>query len=1103
MKRISHLATLIAFFLISLHFKTQTGNYLDFDGANDEIFVQDASQYIAGASGISMTGWFCIDNLSYGQGFYSFRDNSFGGQTANSSMYAVLVGGQQLECRYIANGTLYEYLAPNGVIQVGQWQHVALIYDGSSFNLYINGILSGSVAANGSFLDTNRPFSIGRTIISSCCGTEFFFDGKIDEVSLWSKALTQIEIQDMMADELVGDEINLELYYKMNQGVPGGNNTGISELISEVGAPVRNGDIVNFALNGPGSNFGQLDDASFTLTNFCPNAPNEATLIATPGGTFTFDIDPSDGATIDGTSGEIFNGIAGTAYDVLYTTTGPCENSHTESVTVATIPTINNVTHTCSVDELTYTVSFNIIGGNPMSYVIVGNPGAITGNLFTSDPILSGSNYNISISDGDNCGLANVADSFLCTCLASASFNGDISFCNGTSTVIPIDVTVNAPWTISYTFNGVPQDDFISASNPILLPIEDQGIYLFTGITDINCFSALNEIIIATALNLPTAVISGEIEICVGEPASLNIDLTGVGPWEVIIGIDGIPQAPIMIFSPNYTLPVIQDGIYSILNVQDANCSNLGTGFGELVINDLPSASINGDILICENTAASLFINLTGTPDFNLTYSIDGITQDVLTINQSNQYEFPLTETGVYELLSIEDLFCNGSVSGSSIITSAPPPSAFINGDFTICEGTEQAIEVVLSGSPSWIIDYAINGISQTPLNATTSPFLIPATIEGEYIITEVSDIYCTNTGDGIANINFYPDISLTNVSSDEICSGENVGISVTTTGGLGDNYNYTWSQIDLLFQSDSTAIYNPSYTSNVQVTVTDDCNISEAFDLTLVVNQLPAIAISSEKILCGPQLVELTNLTPENFAGNSCRWIINGDTLYECNVLEYYFGTEGSYDVNLKIESPEGCINEVNFEDHITILAESIADFSYSPQDITTLNPIVQFENESSDGATFTQWEFGDLESTNQENPIFDFPINTGQLNWKTCLYVDNEYGCSDSLCQVISIKGDIILFIPNSFTPDGDGLNEFFYPVLLGASSDNYIFRIFNQYGNILFESEDITEKWNGSLKNPDFYAPDGVYNWQIIANITGTPEKREFFGSVNMIR
>ncbi len=246
--------------------QAQTNQYLHFDRVDDYVETPNASQYVANSQGVSMVGWFYTDQLAYGQGMMGIRG---GGNTGE--MYLIQLDNGIIECRLNTNGTLYEYVAPAFSIVPQVWQHIAWIYDGTKVSLYIDGALKGSKSASGAITATNKSFAIGKSILG---GFNFVFGGRADEVSLWSKALTQQEIQDMMDNELAGNESNLELYYKCNQGVPDGDNTSISKLVSETGSGDRDGNLVNFALTGTTSNFGGTLDVSFQAITF-PQIPNK------------------------------------------------------------------------------------------------------------------------------------------------------------------------------------------------------------------------------------------------------------------------------------------------------------------------------------------------------------------------------------------------------------------------------------------------------------------------------------------------------------------------------------------------------------------------------------------------------------------------------------------------------------------------------------------------------------------------------------------------------------------------------------------------------------------------------------------------------------
>ena len=270
-KQLSMKSTLLQFFFFLMlcsatGLNAQSNQYLHFDKVDDYVEVPNASGYIANSNQITFAGWFYHDALSYGQGLMSIR----GGGSGTGEMYMIQLNNGVVECRLITTAGFHEVVAPAFSVVPQVWQHWAWVYDGTAVKLYVDGILKGSTAASGTITATNKPFTIGKCLLG---GFNFVFGGRADEVSMWSKALTQQEIQGMMDDELTGLEDGLELYYKFNQGVPDSDNTSISQLNSETGSD-RNGNLLNFALTGTTSNFGGVLDVSFQAITF-PQIPDK------------------------------------------------------------------------------------------------------------------------------------------------------------------------------------------------------------------------------------------------------------------------------------------------------------------------------------------------------------------------------------------------------------------------------------------------------------------------------------------------------------------------------------------------------------------------------------------------------------------------------------------------------------------------------------------------------------------------------------------------------------------------------------------------------------------------------------------------------------
>lgn len=290
----------IALISLPIFMSAQSNQYLHFDRVDDHAILQEAGQYMGDGSAISMTGWFFCDEYAYGQGYFGFRAGSGDGE-----FYIIQLGDGVMECRLVTTTGLHQYVGPAGTAIPQVWQHIAWIFDGTSVKLYTNGILNGSGSASGVFSNPTVPFGIGKSLLG---GFNFVYGGRVDEVTVWDKALTADEILDMMDNELVGDEDHLQLYYKFNQGEPGGDNTGITHLINEVGNGDRDAELMNFALEGETSNFnGDLDPGYQAIsfpeisTHLTSDAPFQLQATTTSGLPVSFEV-ISGPATLNGST---------------------------------------------------------------------------------------------------------------------------------------------------------------------------------------------------------------------------------------------------------------------------------------------------------------------------------------------------------------------------------------------------------------------------------------------------------------------------------------------------------------------------------------------------------------------------------------------------------------------------------------------------------------------------------------------------------------------------------------------------------------------------------------------------------------------------------
>ena len=135
-------------------------------------------------------------------------------------------------------------------------------------------------------------------------------------------------------------------------------------------------------------------------------------------------------------------------------------------------------------------------------------------------------------------------------------------------------------------------------------------------------------------------------------------------------------------------------------------------------------------------------------------------------------------------------------------------------------------------------------------------------------------------------------------------------------------------------------------------------------------------------------------------------------------------------------------------------------------------------------------------MNHSNQVQHIYD---QTG--THEVTLVVANEFGCLDTTVQTITILDDFIIYIPNTFTPNADGINDDFLPVISGYQDEGYELLIFDRWGHLIFSSAKVNTGWTGIGSNQKD-VPQGVYPWTIKV-ITLQGATRTYSGHVNLIR
>ena len=265
--------------------------------------------------------------------------------------------------------------------------------------------------------------------------------------------------------------------------------------------------------------------------------------------------------------------------------------------------------------------------------------------------------------------------------------------------------------------------------------------------------------------------------------------------------------------------------------------------------------------------------------------------------------------------------------------------------------------------------------------------------------------------------------------------------------------------------------------------------NISNA--INVVVYPKPVPNFSFDGVCFGIE----TNLIDNSIisSGNIISWIWNlGDGSYDLgsNISHLYSNTD-IYDVTLKVVSDFGCSDSLS--KNLEIFYVPDAQFEFNPKTISILNPVVNFSNTTNNVSSFL-WNFDDGKDTTIEDPIHIF---SDPGIYEVMLTVMDDNNCIDSVSHNVTVMYDFILYIPNTFTPDGDGKNELFKPKGFRMEKyQSYQFIIYNRWGIEVYKTDNFTEGWDG------LNATSGKYAWAIIiTDEMGTKQKR--VGDVLLIR
>jgi gliding motility-associated-like protein len=705
---------------------------------------------------------------------------------------------------------------------------------------------------------------------------------------------------------------------------------------------------------------------------------------------------------------------------------------------------------------------------------------------------------------------------------------------------VQIKFSGTGPYDIEYTINGLAQTPIngINQNPYTLIPSPAPvGTYVLTRLKVNGCDIHLNDTAMVYPLNIPKISITGNAPICPGQLAQLTVQSASViatYAWSPVTGLNTTNTVTVKAAPAKTTQYVV--------TATDAN-GCMARDSVTLIVNPLPTVTLSADTAICpgEKTtlAATGGVTYSWTPATGL--SVTNTASVIASPAITTQYHVTVTDA--------KGCTANDSV----VLTINPLPTVTVSGDTSMCLGEKTTLTATGGAVYSWT--------PATGLNVTNTASVVasPATTT-QYVVTGTSLKGCS--ANDTVNVTILPCGFLVAVIGGNVCDGNCMTLKTSISGGTGP-YTYSWqpgtASTDSLkvcptvsttytvtvtdktgntgkgtgivkviskptIQVNSAAIckgdpatltasgaatYNwsdgstaasitvyPSVTTTYTVTGTTSEGCINTAIATVSIRPRPTVNFSPDTAGCAPLTVKLNNLSTDLIAGTTCTWDFgNTKKSKACEPDPVVYTSPGTYSISLTVNNG-GCITTVT-RPAITVYPNPKAFFTADPKTTDLYSPDIVFTNESSN-SNKSKWSFGDGTSDSSNASSYKHTYKK-EGTYQICLKTQMN-NCVDEYCTDVIIKPGWSFYIPNAFTPDEDNLN----PVFIGKGENigDYNLMIFNRWGNLVFETNNLANGWNGHVNNGLEKAQQDVYVYKVSFK-DGLNKQHEYIGSVTLLK
>jgi gliding motility-associated-like protein len=477
--------------------------------------------------------------------------------------------------------------------------------------------------------------------------------------------------------------------------------------------------------------------------------------------------------------------------------------------------------------------------------------------------------------------------------------------------------------------------------------------------------------------------------------------------------------------------------------------------------------------------------------NFNWNFSPNSNSPNNLINNTNAHFTTPTTKT---ISVIVNQFGCKDTLYSTVTFTN---PTAFID-DFDLnCNDKNLIFENLSEGATSFFWNFG-----DPTSNTDTSSLAIPSYTYpafGTYTISLIAyEGICSDTMKTVINV--FPKLQINNNNIIQEQCFKNNSFNFIPTGIWSSAATFNWSfgnnanpNLSNLQIPPNIHFTTPAY-HIITYSVSENGCTKKAQAVVKVKPSPKAIALLSDSGGCEPMQIKFALPIDSNIVVQPL-WIINTNTFVTDSVI-YPFNNSGVYSYSLIVTNNFNCTDTLSKSNYIQINPTPKVKSFANPFYASILDPRINFLD-STILTHNTNYSFGDGATSTQTNTTHSYQ-SSGEFNYS--LIVSTQYGCADTARGIIYIDDIPSNYVPNIFTPNGDGVNDNFF--IKGKNITNSSMQIINRWGTTVCSSSDALKGWNGINQNNNASADDGVY-FYIIEITLGNNRTYKFNGNVTLLR